>query len=53
MPRIILLAGALALAVLGATTVAFRTTGAGIPAKAAPGPLAEHLRQMREEMALP
>ena len=53
MPRIILLAGALALAVLSATTVAFRTTGAGIAAKAAPGPLAEHLRQMREEMALP
>jgi hypothetical protein len=52
MPRIILLVGALALAVAGATTLAFRTTGAGT-AKAAAGPLAEHLRQMREEMALP
>ena len=54
MPRIILLVGAVALAVAGATTVAFRTTGAGIgTAKATAGPLAEHLRQMREEMALP
>lgn len=52
MPRIILLAGALALAVAGATTVAFRTTGAGIGTAAA-GPLTEHLRKMREEMALP
>jgi hypothetical protein len=54
MPRITLLVGALALAVAGATTLAFRTTGAGIgTAKAGAGPLAEHLRQMREEMALP
>jgi len=54
MTRIILLVGVLALAVAGATTVAFRTTGAGIAAaKAASGPLAEHLREMREEMALP
>jgi len=54
MPRIILLVGALALTVAGATTVAFRTTGAGIgTTKAVAGPLAEHLRQMREEMALP
>lgn len=54
MPKILMLVGALALAVAGATTVAFRTTGAGIgKAKAAPGPLAEHLRKMREEMALP
>jgi hypothetical protein len=52
MPRIILLVGALALAVAGATTLAFRTAGtwAGL---AAAGPLAEHLRKMREEMALP
>ena len=54
MPRIILLVGAFALAVAGVSTVAFRTTGAGIgKAKAAAGPLAEHLRQMREEMTLP
>jgi hypothetical protein len=54
MPKILMLVGALALAVAGATTVAFRTTGAGIgKAKAAAGPLAEHLRKMREEMALP
>jgi hypothetical protein len=54
MPRIVLLVGGLALAVAGATAVAFRTTGAGIgTAKATAGPLHEHLRQMREEMALP
>jgi hypothetical protein len=54
MPRIILVVGALALTVAGATTVAFRTTAAGIgTTKAAAGPLAEHLRQMREEIALP
>jgi hypothetical protein len=54
MPRIILLVGALALAVAGATTFAFRTTGAGIgKAKAAAGPLAQHLREMREQMGLP
>jgi hypothetical protein len=54
MPRVILLVGALALAVAGATTFAFRTTGAGIgTAKATAGPLHEHLREMREEMALP
>ena len=54
MPRIILLVGALALAVAGATTVAFRATGAGTWARpAAAGPLAEHLREMREEMVLP
>ena len=54
MPRIILLVGALALAVAGTTTLAFRTTGAGTWARpAAAGPLAEHLREMRKEMALP
>jgi hypothetical protein len=54
MPRIILLVGALATAVAGVTTVAFRTTGARFgTAKATAGPLHEHLRQMREEMTLP
>ena len=54
MPRIILLVGALALAVAGVTTVAFRTTGAGTWAQpAAAGPLGKHLREMREEMTLP
>jgi hypothetical protein len=54
MPRIILLVAALALTVAGATTLAFRTTGTGIgKAKASASPLAEHLREMREEMALP
>jgi hypothetical protein len=54
MPRIILLVGALALAVAGTTTLAFRTNRAGTAmGKAAAGPLAQHLREMREEMALP
>jgi hypothetical protein len=54
MPRIILLVGALALAVAGTTTVAFRTTGAGTWARpAATDPLGAHLREMRGEMALP
>ena len=54
MPRIILLVGALALAVAGTATLAFRTNRAGTGiAKAAAGPLVEHLRDMREEMALP
>ena len=54
MPRIILLVGALALAVAGTTTFAFRTTGSGTRARpAAASPLAQHLREMREEMALP
>jgi hypothetical protein len=54
MSRIILLVGALALAVAGTTTLTFRTTGAGTGiAKAAAGPLTQHLRDMREEMALP
>jgi len=54
MPRIILLVGALALAGAGATTLAFRTTGAKTWARpAAADPLAEHLREMREEMTLP
>jgi hypothetical protein len=54
MPRIILLVGALALAVAGTTTLAFRTTGTGPQARpAAASPLAEHLREMRQEMALP
>jgi hypothetical protein len=56
MPRIILLVGTLALAVAGATALAFRTTGTGIgtaKAAAAVGPLHQHLREMRDEMALP
>ena len=54
MPRIILLVGALALAVAGTTTLAFRTAGVGTWARpAGAGPLAQHLREMREEMALP
>ena len=54
MPRIILLVGALALAVAGATTVAFRATGAGTWARpAAADLLGKHLREMRGEMALP
>jgi hypothetical protein len=54
MSRIILLVGALALAVAGTATFAFRTTGAGIGrAKATAGPLHQHLREMREEMWLP
>jgi hypothetical protein len=54
MSRIILLVGALALAVAGTTAFAFRTNHAGTGiAKAAAGPLAAHLRDMREEMALP
>jgi hypothetical protein len=53
MLRIILLIGALALAVAGTTTVAFRTTGAGTSARPAAALLAEHLHKMREEMALP
>jgi hypothetical protein len=44
----------LALALTGTTTLAFLTNHAGTGiAKAAAGPLAEHLRDMREEMALP
>jgi hypothetical protein len=54
MPKIILLIGALALAVSGATTLAFRSTGAGTWTRpAAAGPLAEHLREIRQKMALP
>jgi hypothetical protein len=54
MPRIILLVGALALAVSGATTLAFRSTGTGTWARPiTAGPLAEHLREIRQEMALP
>jgi hypothetical protein len=54
MSRIILLIGARALALAGTTTVAFRTTGAGAWARSgAAGPLAQHLREIREEMALP
>lgn len=52
MPRIILLVGALVLAVAGATTLAFRTTGVGIGKVKAAAGLAEHLRQMRDEMSL-
>jgi len=54
MSRIILLVGALALAVAGTTTVAFRTTGAGSSTRpVAVDPLGEHLRAMYREMALP
>jgi hypothetical protein len=54
MSRIILLVGALALAVAGTTTVAFRTTGAGTLSRpAAADPLGEHLRAMHKEMAFP
>jgi hypothetical protein len=54
MPRIILLVGAFALAVSGATTLTFRSSGTGTWAPPiAAGPLAEHLREMRQEMALP
>jgi hypothetical protein len=54
MPRIVLLVGALALAVAGTTTLAFRTTDVGTRARpATAGPLAQHLRKMRDEMALP
>jgi hypothetical protein len=54
MSRIILLVGALALAVAGTTTVAFRTTGAGTSTRPdAADPLGEHLRAMHKEMALP
>jgi hypothetical protein len=56
MSRIILLVGALALAVAGATALAFRTTGAGIgtaKAAAAVDPLHQHLRETHDEMALP
>jgi hypothetical protein len=55
MPRIILLIGVLALAVAGATTVAFRPTGGGTTwaRPAAASPLVQHLREIREEMALP
>jgi chorismate-pyruvate lyase len=54
MSRIIILAGALALAVAGTTTVAFRTIGAGTWSRPpASDPLGEHLRAMHNEMALP
>jgi hypothetical protein len=53
MPRIILLIGALALAVAGTTTVAFRTTGTGARSRPSANPLGEHLRAMHKEMALP
>ena len=54
MSRIILLVGALALAVAGTTAAAFRTTGAGTWARpAAADPLGKRLREMREEIALP
>jgi hypothetical protein len=55
MRRLILLAGALAiLAVAGVITLEFRTTTTpGLAQPAAAGPLAAHLREMREEMALP
>jgi hypothetical protein len=54
MSKLILLAGALALlAAAGATTFAFRTTTPELAQPVATGPLAEHLRQMREEILLP
>ncbi|MGC2081339.1 MAG: hypothetical protein WA728_36055 [Xanthobacteraceae bacterium] len=54
MSKLILLAGALALlAAAGATTLAFRVTTPELTEPAAAGPLAEHLREMREEMELP
>jgi hypothetical protein len=60
MSKLILLAGALALylAAAGATTLAFRTTTFRTTTspeltQPAAGPLAEHLREMRKEMALP
>jgi hypothetical protein len=55
MRRLILLAGALALlAAAGVMTLEFRTTTMTVLAQPADaGPLAQHLRDMREEMALP
>ena len=55
MRRLILLAGALAvLAAAGAMTLEFRTTTTTVLAQPADaGPLTAHLRDMREEMALP
>jgi hypothetical protein len=54
MMRIILLVGAFALAVSGATTFAFRSTGAGTWSRpVAASPLAKHLHEMRQEIALP
>jgi hypothetical protein len=51
MPRIILLIGALALAVAGATTVAFRTTGAGTWARPAAADLLGLTRNARRDGA--
>ena len=55
MRRLILLAGALGLlAAAGVLTLEFRTTTTTALAQPADaGPLAAHLRDMREEMALP
>jgi hypothetical protein len=55
MRRLILPAGALALlAAASVMTLEFRTTTkAELAQPAAAGPLAAHLREMREEMALP
>jgi hypothetical protein len=54
MPKLILLAGALALlAAAGATTLAFRTATPQLAQPPAAGPLHQHLRDMREEMWLP
>jgi hypothetical protein len=55
MRRLILLAGALALlAAAGVMTLEFGTTTMTVLAQPADaGPLAVHLREMREEMALP
>jgi hypothetical protein len=55
MGRFILLAGALALlAAAGVMTLEFRTTTTTVLAQpAGAGPLTQHLRDMREEMALP
>jgi hypothetical protein len=55
MPKLILLAGALALlAATSVMTLKFRTTTTTVLAQPADaGPLAQHLREMRGEMALP
>jgi hypothetical protein len=54
MRKLILLAGALAvLAAAGVMRLEFRTTTTVLAQPADAGPLAAHLRDMREEMALP
>ena len=54
MGRFILLTGALALLAAAGVTLEFRTTTTTVLAQpAGAGPLTQHLRDMREEMALP